>query len=243
MKLGKQRTPRALGSITRTSCVSLAALGLLASCGGQAEDGFGVETYDEYAQPLTNSIIGTPDGVVVTTGPDGSVVVGGGRPVTGSAGSGSFDDDDVIISPGGSGGSGGRAGAGGGSAGGSSPADESGFGFWHLDDCLPSSHFLLDSSGLGAHARHELGAECVPGISEQGVRIESRRDLIQVPDEPQFTLNSRVAVAAWVKPNTVRGDQPIVLKRLNDQTSFSLGIHNGNIEMAVVLSNGTTVIS
>ena len=50
-------------------------------------------------------------------------------------------------------------------------------------------------------------------------------------------------MAAWVHPNTVSGDQPIVLKRANNKTSFSLGIHKGNIEMSVVLSNGKTVIS
>src|SRR5262249_35286800 len=51
------------------------------------------------------------------------------------------------------------------------------------------------------------------------------------------------AVAAWVKPNTVSGNQPIVIKRLNNRTSFSLGVHNGNIEMSVGLTDGTTVIS
>ena len=66
---------------------------------------------------------------------------------------------------------------------------------------------------------------------------------MQVPDEPQFTVGPRVGVAAWVNPTTVTGDQPIVIKRLNNQTSFSLGIHNGNIEMSVVLSTGKTVIS
>src|SRR6185503_1120183 len=58
-----------------------------------------------------------------------------------------------------------------------------------------------------------------------------------------FTVDSRVAVAAWVNPRTVEGDHPIVIKRLNRQSSFSLGIHDGNIEMSVVLSNGTTVVS
>ena len=116
-------------------------------------------------------------------------------------------------------------------------------GLWHSDDCSPTSHFLLDSSGEGANAQHALNASCVPGISGLGVNIRSPKDLIQVPDEPQFTVNERIAVAAWVHPNQVSGDQPIVLKRLNNQTSFSLGIHNGNIEMTVVLTSGKTVIS
>ncbi len=75
------------------------------------------------------------------------------------------------------------------------------------------------------------------------MKFRSPKDIVQVPDEPQFAVASNVAVAAWVNPNKVDGDQPIVLKRLNDKTSFSLGIHKGNIEMSVVLSNGKTVIS
>jgi len=118
-----------------------------------------------------------------------------------------------------------------------------GFGFWHFDDCSPNSHFLLDSSGEGANAVQALGADCVPGISGLGVDIHSAKEVIQVPDEPQFTLTTRVGVAAWVHPNTVSGDQPIVIKRLNDSTAFSLGIHDGNIQMSVVLTTGTTVIS
>ena len=121
--------------------------------------------------------------------------------------------------------------------------DTSGFGFWHFDDCSPNSHFLVDSSGFGANAQQALQAACVPGLSNLGVQIRSAKDVIQVPDEPQFTVSSRVAVAAWVHPNTVSGNQPIVIKRLNNQTSFSLGIHNGNIEMSVVLTTGKTIIS
>ena len=118
-----------------------------------------------------------------------------------------------------------------------------GFGFWHFDDCSPTSNFLVDSSGFGANAQHALGAACVAGISGLGVQIRTSKDVVQVPDEPQFTVGPRVAVAAWVHPNAVTGDQPIVIKRLNNKTAFSLGIHNGHIEMAVVLTTGPTVIS
>jgi hypothetical protein len=132
------------------------------------------------------------------------------------------------------------------STGDAGPADAGaggGFGFWHFDDCSPTSHFLADSSGEGANAQQALGADCVPGVSGLGVDILSAKSVIQVPDEPQFTVGSRVAVAAWVHPNKVTGDHPIVLKRLNNQTSFSLGIHDGNVQMSVVLTTGTTVIS
>ena len=121
--------------------------------------------------------------------------------------------------------------------------DNSGQAFWHFDDCDPTSNFLLDSSGGGANAQHALKSSCVPGIDGLGVQFRSAKDVVQVPDEPEFTVGPRVGVAAWVNPTTVNGDQPIILKRLNNTTSFSLGIHNGNIEMSVVLTTGTTVIS
>jgi hypothetical protein len=52
-----------------------------------------------------------------------------------------------------------------------------------------------------------------------------------------------VAVAAWVNPTQIDKDHPIVLKRLDNKTAFSLGIHKGNLEMSVVLSTGKTFIS
>ena len=140
----------------------------------------------------------------------------------------------------------GKAGFGGGpigEAGSTDPGTDGGFGFWHFDDCSPTSHFLIDSSGLGANAQQALKADCVAGISGKGVNFRSAKDIVQVADQPQFTVDQHVGVAAWVNPKTVSGDQPIVIKRLNNKTAFSLGIHNGNIEMSVVLSTGTTVIS
>jgi hypothetical protein len=126
---------------------------------------------------------------------------------------------------------------------GGSSENVGGFGQWHFDDCSPTSNFLIDSSGMGANAQHALGAACVPGISGLGVQFRTSKDVVQIPDEPQFTLAKNIGVAAWVHPNTVTGNQPIVVKRLNSDTAFSLGVHNGNIEMSVVLASGTTVIS
>jgi hypothetical protein len=236
-----------------------AALGLLAALGsahcGSASDPngtdpkFAPETYDE-KEPLTNAIVGSPQGVIqiaadgtVTALPGPTGKSGGGSSGTvsgGSSGSTSsasassasgggpsdagivFPEDSAVAEDGGSGG---------------------GFGFWTFDDCSPKSHFLLDSSGEGATAQHALRADCVPGITGLGIQFRSAADVVQVPDEPQFTVSSRVAVAAWVFPDTVSGDQPIVLKRLNNQTSFSLAVHDGNIQFSVVLTTGTTVVS
>ena len=286
--------------------------GMVVGCGdnNNVDPKFAAQTYDEYTEPLTNAVIGTPEGTTeigptgettfvpaavttaaVTTaaakagtagstgaaGAAGGAAGGGfaGRGVAGSTGqAGSFGGggsfgtggasaDGGVPTDGGFGGtfgSGGAFGSGGtfgtggfgmagsfgtgGFGGGSGGSSGGGFGFWHFDDCSPTSHFLLDSSGFGANAQQALKADCVAGISGLGVQIRSAKDIIQVPDEPQFQVTgNRIGVAAWVHPNTVSGDQPIIIKRLNNQTSFSLGIHKGNIQMSVVLTNGKTVIS
>jgi len=171
---------------------------------------------------------GTIIGVGTSTGTGANTGTGTGAGSSSGSSGGSFDGG--ILGDGGISEDGGSSGGG-------------GFGSWHFDDCSPTSHFLIDSSGEGANAQQALHADCVTGISGLGVDIRSAKDIIQVPDEPQFTVGPRVAVAAWVNPTTVSGDQPIVIKRLNNQTSFSLGIHDGNIQMSVVLTTGKTVIS
>ncbi|HVV17547.1 MAG TPA: LamG domain-containing protein [Polyangia bacterium] len=255
--------------------------GISAGCSDQTDPRFAADTYDEYAEPLADAVIGTPAGTT-TIGPAGetvfipAAVVAGPAGAAGASGMGAFGGSAAGGSVGGSVGIGGSRGAGGtvgmdggvpsggsfGSDGGIGTGGRTGmgghlgtggvgggggsgggFGFWHFDDCSATSHFLVDSSGFGANAQQALKAACVSGISGLGVQIRSAKDIIQVADEPQFTVTNRVAVAAWVNPNTVSGNQPIIIKRLNNQTSFSLGIHNGNIEMSVVLTTGKTIIS
>jgi len=231
---------------------------LAAGCEDDRDPRFRAETFDEYTQPLTNAVIGTPTGTVTidAVGADGGVTGPGGATGAVDAGAPRPDARPGIGGQIGAAGAPGRglggrpgsvdAGAGVGGAGGTGGASDGstpGRGQWHFDDCSPSSHFLIDSSGFGANAQQALNAACVPGIAGQGVQIRTAKDIIQIPDQPQFTVSRRVAVAAWVHPDTVAGDQPIVIKRLNNQTSFSLGIHNGNIEMSVVLTTGKTFIS
>ena len=227
--------------------VALAPLG----CGGAGEDKFAAQSDDEYTEPLTNAVIGTPSGVITVppAGSTGVSTVSEALTVVGKAGGSSSAGGASPVNAGGAS-AGGAApgpgpGEGGASAGsgGSDPGSGGGFGFWHFDDCSPKSHFLADSSGFGANAQQALKADCVAGISGQGVQFRSAKDIVQVPDEPQFTVDQHIGVAAWVNPKTVSGDQPIVIKRLNNKTAFSLGVHNGNIEMSVVLSTGQTIIS
>lgn len=45
---------------------SLLLIGILCGCGGGATDNrFAAETHDEYTEPLTNAVIGTPSGVIL----------------------------------------------------------------------------------------------------------------------------------------------------------------------------------
>jgi Concanavalin A-like lectin/glucanases superfamily len=217
------------------ACVVGIFLGVPLGCA--ADDQFSAETSDEYTEPLKNALIGTPSSTISIplSGPAVEVLSVGKAGAAGTGGS----------TGGAAGGPGSGGSSGVGPADGGSPDDGSstGFGFWHFDDCSPKSHFLRDSSGLGANAQQALQASCVPGISGLGVQLRSAKDIVQVPDEPQFSVGQHVGVAAWVNPKTVSGDQPIVIKRLNNKTAFSLGVHNGNIEMSVVLSTGKTVIS
>ncbi len=224
---------------------ALAPLG----CGGAGDDKFAAQSDDEYSEPLTNAVIGTPSGII-TVPPPGSTgvsTVSEAPSVTGKAGASSSGGGAPPVNVGGTSAGGAAPGPGSGGAsagsGGSDPGSGGGFGFWHFDDCSPKSHFLADSSGFGANAQQALKADCVAGISGQGVQFRSAKDIVQVPDEPQFTVDQHVGLAAWVNPNTVSGDQPIVIKRLNSKTAFSLGVHNGNIEMSVVLATGKTIIS
>jgi concanavalin A-like lectin/glucanase superfamily protein len=247
---------KGLGVRFPASCLMAILCGVPLGCG--ADDPFAAETDDEYTEPLTNAVIGSPKGVTVISpsgesqvaeapAPKGGVAVESGLGDAGAGGGSNTGEGKAGASSAGSAGSGkGGSGNAGGefpTAGAADPGSDGGFGLWHFDDCSPTSHFMLDSSGLGAHAQQALKAACVPGLSGLGVKFRSEKDVVQVPDQPQFTIDQHVGVAAWVNPKTVSGNQPIVIKRLNNKTSFSLGIHNGNIEMSVVLSTGKTIIS
>jgi Concanavalin A-like lectin/glucanases superfamily len=207
------------------SSAGIAALlfGLFAGCGGKVDDRFAAESYDEYTESLSNAVVGSPAGVVVV-GPDGAVTPAPEAPAAARAARVADAGADAGSFP-------------------PPPPPPAGSASWNFDDCNPGSNFLADSTGGGANAQHALGAACVPGATGLGVKIRSAKDVVQVPDEPEFTASTNIGVAAWVNPTTVAGDQPIIIKRLNTETAFSLGIHNGNIEMSVVLTTGTTIIS
>src|SRR6266480_4237084 len=117
-----------------------------AGCSSAGDDRFSAETYDEYTGPLTNVTISEGTKTIVIG--DLAAADGGTEPVTGKS--------DAGVVGGGTGGSG-IGGTGGGFPGGAGSGGGNSFGpsgFWHFDDCSPTSHFLADSSGNGLSAQH-----------------------------------------------------------------------------------------
>ena len=140
-------------------------------------------------------------------GTDAAVDAPGGRGGTGAGGSGS-----------GTGGSGGSVGPGG--RGGSSGPDGGGpepltfpTGMWNFDDCNEFRTNLEDNNFRGFTAFRTVRAACVPGVEGLGVSIPGAQDLVYVPDQPVFTFERGVTVAAWVNPTTVNGLRTIFRKR------------------------------
>jgi hypothetical protein len=191
--------------------------------------------------------------------PGGAAGVGG-FPSDGGLGfggvGGAFGVGGSIIPPdggpfgrGGVGGTGGLGGTGG-TAGMAGSAGVAGTGggptgipsaFWTFDDCSPVTRALLDSSGNGIHAVRKVSTECAEGIQGLGVDFNEEKDRVEALNAPQFTLDRRLAVAAWVNPRSIDANRPVVLKRLNDQTAFSLRIQNEQAQFSITLDSGRTV--
>src|SRR5947208_821909 len=131
---GERRVPIA----AHASLALLLLFTIGAGCGG-ADGKFAAETDDEYTEPLTGVTIGE----FARSGAGGGAVsapaTGTGGAFGGTVGAGTGGAGDTGGSPGG-------IGVDGGVGGGFGPS-----GFWHFDDCSPSSNFLLDSSGNGAN--------------------------------------------------------------------------------------------
>ena len=60
---------------------------------------------------------------------------------------------------------------------------------WNFDDCNSSRTELRDNF-RGFTAYRTVGAVCVPGIEGQAVSLPREKDLVYVPDQPEFTSSS-----------------------------------------------------
>jgi concanavalin A-like lectin/glucanase superfamily protein len=150
-------------------------------------------------------------------------------------------DDNIFVCGGTGGSAGGPAGsggAGGGPGGGLLPS-----ALWHFDDCSPITRTLLDSSGNGIHATRTAQAACAEGISGQAIAFDAAGDRVDAENAPPLALDEHLAVAAWINPELTDGNRPVVLKRLQNQTAFSLRVQNNQIQFSVTLDSGQTFTS
>jgi hypothetical protein len=127
------------------------------------------------------------------------------------------------------------------SGGGSGPGGPT--AFWKFDDCQVNSSLLQDFSGNGGIAIRSATASCAQGIDGLAVSFDDKKDSVQAPNQPLFTLDENLTVAAWVKPTTVDGTRSIVQRRAPGELSFFLNIIDGDVVFKVTLSSGKVVTS
>jgi Concanavalin A-like lectin/glucanases superfamily len=157
---------------------------------------------------------GTPDaGVAGAVGTDGPFPGPGGGP---GRGDGGFGDDGGIRQP----------------------FPQFVQGLWQFDDCNSFRTDLNDSSFNFHPAFRSVSAACTTGIQAQGIAIDEADDLVYVPDQPSFTFDSGVTVAAWVNPTRLGGVRTIFRKRENGTSTFVLLQNGKDYQFVIRLTNG-----
>jgi len=162
-----------------------------------------------------------------TTGAAGASMTGAAGDATGTGGSIGTGTGGKIMT--------GTAGAGGGFQG---PFPQSAQGLWHFDDCNSGRTDLTDSSFNFHTAFRAVSAACVPSIDNQGIGIDGDDDLVYVPDQPGFTFENGVTVAAWVKPTKLGGVRTIFRKREDGTSTFVLAENGKQYQLVIRLANG-----
>src|SRR5262249_5170072 len=61
------------------------------------------------------------------------------------------------------------------------------------------------------------------------------------PDQPDFTFDRGVTVAAWVNPDRIDGTRTILRKRLTETSSFVLLLNGGKFQFVVLLKSGRAI--
>ncbi|HVV52322.1 MAG TPA: LamG domain-containing protein [Polyangia bacterium] len=116
--------------------------------------------------------------------------------------------------------------------------------FWTLDDCNAQTTQLADSatgSAISHPAFRAVSATCVASIDGQGIHLAGPDDIVYAPDQPDFSFNQGLTVAAWIDPDSLNGTQSIFRKRLDASSSFVLAIDGRKLTFALRLTNGRTV--
>src|SRR5262249_17733721 len=106
-----------------------------------------------------------------------------------------------------------------------------------FDDCNPFRTQLADSSPSGNTAYRSVGVACAPGVSGLAVAIAAKEDLVYVPDQPSFTFEQGVTVAAWVSPTQLGGTRTIFRKRDKGTSSFALLLDARKFRFVISLGN------
>ena len=205
-------TPKARPLISLIPVSVVALLGA-ASCGTEP-----APTNDELQgllqdDPLTQiavSALKPPDGGVGPgsggSGTDGGIAGSGGS--SGAAGSGGsgpiFDGGAGTTGRGGTIGAAGRGGSGG-------PLPMGRLGEWSFDGCNTSRTNLDDSTFMRNTAFRAVSVACAEGIAGQAVALaDKNEDLVDVPDQPNFTFASGATVAGWFNRRRPRRDADAV---------------------------------
>jgi concanavalin A-like lectin/glucanase superfamily protein len=110
---------------------------------------------------------------------------------------------------------------------------------WKFDDCSPDRTELFNF-GSGDTAFRSVGVTCAPGILGGGVALSAPEDIVYVPDEPYFTFESGVSVAAWFQPTGLDRTQTLFRKRDKGTSAFALMLHRGRFRFVINLGDGKT---
>jgi hypothetical protein len=127
---------------------------------------------------------------------------------------------------------------GGGMGGSGVPFPQGAQGLWQFEDCNPERTELSDSSFNGHTAFRSVSAACTSGIVGQGIAIDGAEDLVYVPDQPNFTFDNGVTVAAWVEPHRLGGVRTIFRKRESGTSTFVLLSNDRDYQFVIRLDNG-----
>lgn len=109
--------------------------------------------------------------------------------------------------------------------------------FWQFDDCSPDRSELFPAN-FGVTAFRSVSVPCAPGVRGGAVALAAPGDIVYVPDEPFFTFEGGVTVAAWFQPNGLDRTQTLFRKRDKGTSAFALVLHRGKFRFVIDLGDG-----
>ena len=111
-------------------------------------------------------------------------------------------------------------------------------GFWNFDDCNTSRTDLFDNSFQSHSAFRTVELACTSGQEGQAAAFAARDDLVYAPDQPDFSLDAGVTVAAWVKPDYTDRVRTLFRKRDDANSAVALVINAKKYQFVVRLASG-----